>query len=141
MAELRVSLTALGAAQTPRRVSALARAIAWLFVLIPLSMLVAPWQQNISGFGRVAAFAPIERQQVLEAPVSGRVVHWHAREGAKVKAGEALVEIADIDQELLDRLTRQWEAAAAKVAAKEKDLRDGKAKVALVETEPKSTVK
>jgi multidrug efflux pump subunit AcrA (membrane-fusion protein) len=123
MSDSHVPLSALGAAQTPRRVSALARATAWLFLLLPLAMLVAPWQQNITGFGQVAAFAPIERQQVVEAPVAGRIVHWHAREGAKVKTGEALVEIADIDQELLDRLTRQWEAAAAKVAAKEEELK------------------
>jgi multidrug resistance efflux pump len=118
-----IHLSALGAAQTPRRVGALARACVWLFLLTPLALLLAPWQQNISGIGRVVAFAPIERQQAVEAPVSGRIVHWHAREGAKVKAGEVLVEIADVDPELLDRLTRQREAAAAKVAAKDEELR------------------
>lgn len=116
-------LSALSAAQTPRRVGTLARACVWLFLLTPPALLLAPWQQNITGTGRVSAFAPIERQQTVEAPVSGRIVHWFAREGAKIKAGELLVEIADVDPELLDRLTRQREAAAAKLAAKEEELR------------------
>jgi multidrug resistance efflux pump len=122
MTDSGIRLSALVATQTPRRVGALVRACIWLFLLLPLSLLLAPWQQNISGIGRVAAFAPIERQQTVEAPVSGRVVHWNAREGAKVKAGEVLVEISDVDPEQLDRLTRQRDAAAAKVAAKEEEL-------------------
>ncbi|MEW6038797.1 MAG: HlyD family efflux transporter periplasmic adaptor subunit [Pseudomonadota bacterium] len=116
-------LSALSAAQTPRRVGALARACAWLLLLLPLGLLLAPWQQNISGIGRVSAFAPIERQQTVEAPVSGRIVRWLAQEGAKVKTGEVLVEIADVDPELLDRLAQQREAAAAKLGAKEEELR------------------
>jgi len=117
------SLSALSAARTPRRVSSLARACVWLFLLTPPALLLAPWQQNIVGTGRVSAFAPVERQQTVDAPVSGRIMQWYAREGTKVKAGEVLVEVSDVDPELLGRLRQQREASAAKLAAKEEELR------------------
>jgi len=123
MPELHSRLSALSAARTPRLISTLARACVWLFLATPPTLLLTPWQQNITGTGRVTAFAPLERQQTVEAPVSGRIVQWQAREGAKVKAGEVLMEIADVDPEQLERLSRQTDAAAAKLAAKEEELR------------------
>ncbi len=123
MPELHSRLSALSTARTPRLVSTLARACVWLFLLTPPTLLLTPWQQNITGTGRVTAFAPLERQQTVEAPVSGRIVQWQAREGARVKAGDVLMEIADVDPEQLERLSRQTDAAAAKLAAKEEELR------------------
>lgn len=122
MPELHSRLSALSTARTPRLISTLARACVWLFLLMPPALLLTPWQQNITGTGRVTAFAPLERQQTVEAPVSGRIVQWQAREGAKVKAGDVLMEIADVDPEQLERLSRQTDAAA-KLAAKEEELR------------------
>ncbi len=123
MLDLHTQLSALAVARTPRLISLLAKAGVWLFLLTPPALLLTPWQQNITATGRVTAFAPIERQQTIQAPVSGRVVQWQAKEGAKVKAGDVLLEIADIDPQLLDRLQQQREAAAAKLAAKEEELR------------------
>ncbi|MFM8333708.1 MAG: HlyD family secretion protein [Candidatus Methylumidiphilus sp.] len=119
----RPRLSALSAAQTPRLVSVLARLCVWLFVLTPPLLLLSPWQQNIAGTGRVSAFVPAERQQTIDSPVSGRIVRWLAKEGMRVKSGEVLVEIADVDPELLQRLRQQREASAAKLAAKEDEVR------------------
>ena len=123
MPELHSRLSALSTARTPRLISTLARACVWLFLATPPALLLTPWQQNITGSGRVTAFAPLERQQTVEAPVSGRIVQWQAREGAKVKAGDVLMEIVDVDPEQLERLRRQTDAAGAKLAAKEEELR------------------
>lgn len=123
MSELHSRLSALSTARTPRLISRLAKACVWLFLATPPALLLTPWQQNITGTGRVTAFAPLERQQTVEAPVSGRIVQWQAREGAKVKAGDVLMEIADVDPEQLERLRRQTDAAAAKLTAKEEELR------------------
>jgi len=67
-------------------------------------------------------FCPLERQQTVQAPVSGRIVQWLAKEGTKVKAGDVLIEIANVNPELLERLGQQREAAA-KLEAKEEELR------------------
>jgi membrane fusion protein, adhesin transport system len=123
MSELHSRFSALSVARTPRLISTLARACLWLFLLTPPALMLTPWQQTINGAGRVVAFAPLERQQTVEAPVSGRIMQWHAREGAKIKAGDVLMEIADVDPGQLERLGRQTDAAAAKLAAKEEELR------------------
>ncbi|MDI1291910.1 MAG: HlyD family efflux transporter periplasmic adaptor subunit [Methylobacter sp.] len=123
MPELRSRLSALSTARTPRLISTLAQACLWLFLATPPALLLTPWQQTINGTGRVVAFAPLERQQTVEAPVSGRIVQWQVREGARVKAGDVLMEIADVDPEQLERLSRQTDAAVAKLAAKEEELR------------------
>jgi adhesin transport system membrane fusion protein len=116
-------LSALSVAQTPRSFSLMARVCVWLFLLTPPALLVSPWQQNIVGTGRVSAFLPAERQQTIDAPVSGRITRWLAKEGEQVKAGQVLVEFADVDPELLQRLRQQREASAAKLTAKEEELR------------------
>ena len=116
-------LSAFNATKTPRFVSILTRCCVWLFVLIPVLLLISPWQQNIRASGKVTAFAPIERQQKVESPVSGRITQWFVREGAKVKAGDTLVEIVDVDPDLLPRLTQQRDAAKIKFEAKKDELR------------------
>ena len=75
------------------------------------ALLLAPWQQNVRAAGRVVAYAPMERQQTLEAPLEGRVVRWLVREGSRVAAGDLVVELADNDPGLLDRLHRERDAA------------------------------
>lgn len=123
MLEFSNRLFALSAARTPVVVGTLAKLTVWLFLLTPPALLLSPWQQNITGTGKVTAFMPLERQQTLKAPVSGRIVQWLGKEGARVKAGDILLEIADIDPELLERLRQQRAAAAAKLTAKEDELK------------------
>lgn len=116
------SLSAMSAAQTPHLVSRLARLFAWLFLMIPLAMLFVPWQQNVTGIGRVVAYAPVERQQTVDATVSGRIVKWYVKEGSRVRQGDKLVEISDFDPRYTDRLQQQQAAASAKVVAKEQEV-------------------
>ena len=90
------------------RVPASARVLAYLimlgFVLVTAALAVLPWQQSISGGGRVIALTPIERQQTLSSPVDGRVVRWHVVEGTRVKAGGLIVEVMDNDPNMVERL-------------------------------------
>lgn len=77
----------------------------------------APWQQSASGSGRVIAYAPIERQQNIEAPISGRVTQWHVREGSRVRAGDRLVELSDNDPMILTRIREERESVLARLSA------------------------
>lgn len=97
-------LPALGLTETTGFARFLARSLIGIFVLLLIALGLTPWQQNITGKGRVVAFAPIERQQTIQAPVEGRVLHWWVREGSPVKAGDRLADITDNDPELLFRL-------------------------------------
>lgn len=107
-------LPAVGLVKSPRFVRRMSRLLAWVLLAMPVVMLLVPWQQNVRGTGRVSAFAPLERQQTIQAPVSGRVVHCWVLEGSVVKSGDRLLEIADQDPGLMDRLEQQYEAARQK---------------------------
>lgn len=98
----------------PRWVRTLGILLAVLFMAMPIGMIWLPWQQNIRGWGRVTAMAPLERQQMVKAPINGRVVRWWVREGSQVEEGDRLVEISDIDPAFMERLVAQRDALRAK---------------------------
>jgi multidrug resistance efflux pump len=82
-------------------------------------LLLAPWQQSVRGKGRVVAYAPLERQQVVQSNIYGRVHKWgdDIREGAQVREGQFVVEIRDIDPAALERFERQRTASLEKLRA------------------------
>ena len=91
-------------------------------VLVMMALLfiiaaVSPWVQNIKGYGRVIAYSPDERQQSLTAPVDGIVKQWFVLEGSRVRKGESVVDVVDIDPDILKRLEREREAAQLKLNA------------------------
>jgi multidrug resistance efflux pump len=81
------------------------------------TLVFAPWQQSIPGAGRLTAFTPVERQQSIDAPVDGRIVRWHVVEGTRVRKGDPLAEIADIDPNLPQRLRNERDAAVDRIRA------------------------
>ncbi|MCS7025260.1 MAG: HlyD family secretion protein [Bryobacteraceae bacterium] len=95
----------------------MARLLVVGFVVLPIFLLLSPWQQSVTGTGRVSAVNPIERQQTIDAPVEGRVVRWHVMEGSRVKAGDPVVDISDIDSSILMRLTQEREAILRRIEA------------------------
>ena len=115
-------LSVVSNSQTPRLVGRLVNVFAWLFILLPIVMLFLPWQQNINASGYISAFAPADRQQTIDSPVSGRILRWHVKEGAKVKKGDLLVEVSDIDPQLPERLKQQREANQTKLVTKQQEL-------------------
>lgn len=91
--------------------------IATLFVLAILALVLVPWMQNIRGSGRVIAYSPNERQQSLTSPVDGQIRQWFVVEGSRVRKGDSVVDVADIDPDILLRLEREREAAQQKLDA------------------------
>lgn len=95
----------------------------WLIVGAFFSLgcffLFIPWQQTAVGDGRVIAFAPGERMQLITSNVDGRVEKWFVREGDKVRAGDVLAKMVDNDPDIVDRLKRQREAVARRIDALE----------------------
>lgn len=95
------------------------RALGWLLMLggvaVVLALAFTPWQQSVSGSGRVIAYAPLERQQAVEAPIDGRVVQWYVQEGDRVSAGDPIADLSDNDPEILDRLERERTSAQTQV--------------------------
>ena len=101
----------------PRATRTIGRLLVLFFAAVVLAMSCAPWQQSSRGTGRVIAYAPLERQQSVEAPVSGRVTHWHVSEGDHVELGDPLVEVVDVDPNILARLGQERDAQSSRIAA------------------------
>ena len=110
-------LTAMELVRGSRSVKRVAIWLALLSVILLIGLIFVPWQQNVSGHGRVIAFTPSERQQTVAAPVEGRVVKWHVVEGSKVAEGDLLVEMSDNDPEILNRLRMERSAMESRLGA------------------------
>jgi len=114
---LRGYLPAISQAGSSRLPRLLARILAVIFVFFILAVWFLPWQQSVSGTGKVIAFDPLERRINVEAPVAGQVKKLHVLEGQKVKKGSIIVEIQDNDPNLLANLRSQHDALIARRAA------------------------
>ncbi|MDG1821341.1 MAG: biotin/lipoyl-binding protein, partial [Methylophilaceae bacterium] len=82
-----------------------------------------PWRQNVNALGNVTAFSASERVQSIDAPVRGVISQWYVQEGSKVKKGDVLLEISDIDPLFKDRLTAQRDNQITKLDAKRDELK------------------
>lgn len=108
---------ALVRAKTAPVAGRVARSLLMILLLLLIFLALTPWQQNVRGLGRVVAYTPAERQQIIAAPVEGRVGHWLVREGSQVKQGEVLGELLDNDPLLLQRLHSEQQALLARKTA------------------------
>ncbi len=87
--------------------------------LIILAVLFIPWQQTAVGDGRVIAFDPAERLQIITANLDGNIEKWFVREGDRVKKGDDVARKADNDPDIVTRLKKEREALAREITALE----------------------
>lgn len=96
--------TTLAAIKTPRVMRTVFVMLLIAIIVAVAFLIYAPWVQTTSGRGVVTTLNPNERRQDINALVPGRIVEWFVRDGSRVKKGDPIVRIADIDPNLLDRL-------------------------------------
>lgn len=93
--------------------SQFARRLARLLVLVLFAAIAAmaflPWQQTSRGTGRVVAFVPQERQQLVQAQAAGVVARIAEGlvEGSEVKKGDFLMEIQPFAANQVEQLESQ----------------------------------
>jgi len=92
---------------SPQNSGRIAKILVATFVLTCAAALLAPWVQNIRGSGRVIAYSPEQRQQTIEATISGTIADWFVQEGEQVKKGDPIVQLTDNDEMILQRLDAQ----------------------------------
>ncbi len=117
-------LPSLGLARSSRWARLIGRVLLVLLVVGIAFVAIAPWQQTVPGKGNVIAFAQPDRQQIIQAPIKGRIVKWGegVQENALVKQGQVIAEIEDLDANYLERLKDQLRQTNDKVAAARSDL-------------------
>lgn len=108
--------------QIPRVFPRLTTLLVILLVFI-ISCMFLPWIQTSKGNGAITTISPQDRLQQIIAPVAGRVEKWYVRDGSRVKAGDKIVEISDIDPQNIERIENEILATkerldAASVATK-----------------------
>ncbi|MBM7119234.1 HlyD family secretion protein [Archangium primigenium] len=122
----------------------LARMVAWglllLLLLGAIALILAPWRQNVTGHGRVIAYAPLDRQQTIQSPIAGRITHWAVQEGSRVNAGDLIVELADNDPELMTRLREQRDAIELRIRAAQSQVRAYESRVDALRSSRASSV-
>ncbi|MCA8968426.1 MAG: HlyD family efflux transporter periplasmic adaptor subunit [Planctomycetes bacterium] len=111
---------ALGSAGKRTITRGFGRLMLLALVLAPFALAFAPWQQNLPGTGRVIEYDPIHRPLPIQARTDGLLARWHVREGQQVALGDPIVDLTDNDPDVIERLTRQLEAASDKRAAAER---------------------
>jgi multidrug efflux pump subunit AcrA (membrane-fusion protein) len=89
---------------------------------LAISLIIVPWVQNVEGIGRVIAYSPNERQQSITSPVDGLIRQWFVLEGTLVRKGDSIVDVADIDPDIMQRLERERAAAQTKLDASQQAL-------------------
>jgi multidrug efflux pump subunit AcrA (membrane-fusion protein) len=117
--------------RSTRRLAQVLLLIGFTFIV---SIIIAPWQQSVSGQGRVIAFAPLDRQQLVQAPIAGRVAEFHVIEGQHVEEGDLIATISDNDPQLLSRLEREREAVAARLRTAETSIEITEQRIAAMES-------
>lgn len=84
--------------------------------IIFIGLFFIPWQQTVYGEGKVIAYSPGERKQIISAPISGLIDKWYVNEGSFVKKGDKIVHLIDQDPKLLDRLYAEKKAIEMQVS-------------------------
>ena len=85
------------AVQIPERLRFSARLAVKLILLFGLGIAFVPWTQTITATGALSAYSPYERPQDIEAQIAARLKKWHVLEGVRVKKGDLILELDDID--------------------------------------------
>lgn len=82
-----------------------------------LIIMFLPWTQVIHGSGKITGKDPQHRPQQIPAVVSGRIEHWHVREGERVEPGDTIVELGEIKDRYFD--PKLLERTESRVSSKE----------------------
>lgn len=94
----------------------------WFFGIL-LGMVVIlflPWTQNFRSNGLVTTLYQDQRPQQVNTIIGGQLIKWYVKEGDIVKAGDTLIQLAEVkpdylDPALLERTAEQLEGKSQSV--------------------------
>ncbi|MEM9667632.1 MAG: HlyD family efflux transporter periplasmic adaptor subunit [Pseudomonadota bacterium] len=107
----------LAATRTPKIIRMVSVLLIAALIGIGAFLTYAPWVQTTSGPGVITALNPNDRQQEINALVSGRIEEWFVRDGSIVKQGDPIVRVVDNDPQLIERLQAEREQVEVQLRA------------------------
>jgi multidrug efflux pump subunit AcrA (membrane-fusion protein) len=86
------------------------------FFIVAGIVMLLPWTQNVRARGKVTTLRQEQRPQELNSIIPGKIVKWYVKEGDLVKAGDTILQIAEVKDDYLDPnlVNRTGEQIAAK---------------------------
>ncbi|GGD62394.1 efflux RND transporter periplasmic adaptor subunit [Croceicoccus mobilis] len=105
------------AALSPPRVTIV---LAWLIGIgfaLSIALLFVPWVQTAQGLGKVVSLDPDDRPRQVSSLIDGRVERFFVRDGERVKQGDPIARVVDVDPNLLSRLNAERSQLEAEIAA------------------------
>lgn len=107
------------------------------FIGIFIAMVIflfLPWTQNIRARGSVTTLKQEQRLQEVNSIIPGRIVKWYVKEGDFVRAGDTIVQLAEIkddylNPELIQRTREQLEAKGNAISSYERKAEALKAQI------------
>jgi multidrug efflux pump subunit AcrA (membrane-fusion protein) len=86
------------------------------FFIVAGIVMLLPWTQNVRARGKVTTLRQEQRPQELNSIIPGKIVTWYVKEGDLVKAGDTILQIAEVKDDYLDPnlVNRTGEQIAAK---------------------------
>jgi multidrug efflux pump subunit AcrA (membrane-fusion protein) len=112
----------LASIKTPRIMRVVSLLIAFAVLVVIAFLIKAPWVQTTSGAGIVTALNPNDREQNINAFVSGRIEEWFVRDGSIVAKGDPIIRIVDNDPQLISRLKGERAQVMAQLQAAQNGL-------------------
>lgn len=83
--------------------------IIFILILVVIVLLFFPWRQTIEGQGKVIAYDPTQRVQMISAPIDGFVDTFYVSENEHVQKGAKLFNMIDPDKEYKSRVYKMRE--------------------------------
>lgn len=125
-------MPSLQLAKSSRVARMIAKFLFFFLVVAFVLVAFAPWQQSVKGKGSVVAYAPDERQQVVEAQIKGRIVEFGPGivENARVAEGQLILRIQDVDPGYMENLESQRRAVESTLIAARAKLEADKRRIA-----------
>jgi len=94
----------------------------WFFgILLGMGVILfLPWTQNFRSNGLVTTLYQDQRPQQVNTIIGGQLIKWYVKEGDVVKAGDTLIQLAEVkpdylDPALLERTAEQLEGKSQSV--------------------------
>lgn len=96
-------------------------------------VLLMPWTQSISSYGKVSTLNPENRPQTITSRIPGRIEKWYIREGDLVKKNDTIAFISEIKDEYVDpQLISRSESI---IKAKETTIKSYEDKISAVDSQ------
>ncbi|MBS1683623.1 MAG: HlyD family efflux transporter periplasmic adaptor subunit [Bacteroidetes bacterium] len=84
------------------RYTRITRILFYAMMAVGFLTLLMPWNQTVSGTGKVTTLNPSDKPQTIPSRIPGRIEKWYVREGEVLRKGDTIAQISEIKEDYFD---------------------------------------